>query len=266
MLTTAALILIVTIKVVLGQDDRKYFGGDIIQLDMAVNSVDDRYDGCREKMENLVTTKYLKQEICADLSDFGAAWINSTGKISESKTLKMHHLSAITVYTGLRVNRAFNDDVRTGRQKYKEKKYTWYSLHFLLTEAIQILKKKQNKCKKTYRGTKLMYNETVQDKEIRFGSFASSSLELKIAKRFGNESCFEIETCYGADVSKYSSLTYEKEVLIPPYETFKVTEIKKKGAWCNTVFVLKSFGIKSNLNCAGASVEPKRYHNVIISD
>ncbi len=51
---------------------------------------------------------------------------------------------------------------------------------------------------------------------------------------------------------KYSKYPDQKEVLIPPYEKFKVTAVKnkgQKGAWCDTVFTLKSTGTVSYLNC-----------------
>lgn len=137
-------------------------------------------------------------------------------------------------------------------------KRTWtYSLQFLLTEAIQTLKKTQQECFFTYRGTKLKFNDNVLDKEIRFGSFASSSLDINVTKDFGNESCFEIRTCEGANITDYSKNSTEKEVLIPPYEKFKVMAIKNRGeegAWCNTVFSLKSSGVRSDLNCKVAPV------------
>nr|XP_055050757.1 NAD(P)(+)--arginine ADP-ribosyltransferase 2-like [Misgurnus anguillicaudatus] len=254
MLTTAALILIVTSKVVLGWDDREPVKGEIYPLDMAPDSVDDRYDGCASNMEILVRTKYLIKEITTNISYFGGAWMYSTGQIPGPDKLKMHHLVAIYTYSISGLYTKFNPDVRTGRKKYKDETYTWYSLHFFLTEAIQILKKTQNKCITTYRGTRLTFDENVLNKHIRFGSFASSSIKQEVAVKFGSVSCFEINTCYGADVSKYSQYPHEKEVLIPPYETFQVTAImkkdQKKSAWCKTVFMLKSSGFRSDLNCA----------------
>ncbi|XP_065108665.1 NAD(P)(+)--arginine ADP-ribosyltransferase 1-like isoform X1 [Paramisgurnus dabryanus] len=270
MLITAALILIVTSKVVLGQDDRLGINRHpkTYPLDMAENSVDDRYYGCTDEMEELVETKYLTEEIRADISGFGKVWKNSANNIPGPKdNLQRNHLIAISVYTGDKVFSKFNEDVRTDKQKYKDNKYKWYSLHFWLTQAIQTLKKKQKGRKFTFRGTNVKF-DGVKNKEIRFGQFTSSSLDRKVTMDFGNQSCFEIETYHGADVSKYSQFPNQKEVLIPPYETFKVTNIRKdqKGDWCKTVFVLKGNDIKSNLNCAVASVKPKKYHNVIISD
>lgn len=254
MLTIAAFILIVTSKVVLGQDDRWADEGEIYPLDMAVKSVDDQYDGCTEKMKNLVETKYLKKEIFKN-NVFKKSWNDGKEKYLKPKdNLTINNLIAIYVYTGGSVYKQFNQDVRNGKTKFQTKKFAWYSLHFFLTQAIQTLKK--TKCTLTYRFTKDTFDENVLKNEIRFASFASSSL-LRKANVFGNVSCFEIKTCHGANVSKYSKHPHEQEVLIPPYEKFKVTAIKKKD-WCETVFVLKSTGKYSNLNCA---VAPKRKIN-----
>ncbi|XP_073712847.1 NAD(P)(+)--arginine ADP-ribosyltransferase 1-like [Misgurnus anguillicaudatus] len=234
---------------------------------MAPDSVDDQYNGCRGKMEKLVK-KYLPEEITANISGFGTVWENSKKKISGPKhKLKEKHLIAISVYTDVIVYRKFNEDVRTGKHEYKNKTFQWYSLHFWLTKAIQTLKKTEKECMLTYIGTNVTF-EDVNNTEIRFGSFTSSSLDRKVTTNFGNESCFKIKTCYGADVSKYSQFPNQKKVLIPPYEKFEITNIRndQKGDWCKTVFELKSTGIKSSLNCAVASVKPKKYHNVIISD
>ncbi|XP_073721196.1 ecto-ADP-ribosyltransferase 5-like [Misgurnus anguillicaudatus] len=259
MLTTAALILIVTSKVVLGQDDRWAVKGQRYSLNMALDSVDDRYDGCSSKMKKLVKEKFQKKEIAANKSGFGTAWNTSKNETREPQdNLTKNHLIAIYVYTGAVAGlyKEFNQDVRTGSEKYQKNTFSWYSLHFWLTRAIHTLKQTQNGCILTYRGTW----DTIdgdKSKEIRFGSFASSSLDRKVAERFGTKSCFEIRTCYGANVTEFSRYRYQNEVLIPPYETFNITNIKNTH-WCETVFVLNSTGIKSNLNCSVASVKPMK--------
>ncbi|XP_055050747.2 ecto-ADP-ribosyltransferase 5-like [Misgurnus anguillicaudatus] len=263
MLTTAALFLIVASKVVLGQDNEQAASqAPIYPLSMSEYSVDDQYDGCTEKMANLVETKYLLEEIAANISGFGTAWKTSEEKISKPKdNLTRNHLIAISLYTGRRVYNQFNQDVSSGKQKYKNMKYAWYSLQFLLTEATQILKKTQQGCKLTYGVFNAKFNENVLNKEIRSGLFALSFLDRKEAIKFGTESCFEVTTCYGADVTKYSEVPTQ-EVLIPPYETFKVTNVKKND-WCNTVFVVESSGITSDLNCAVGSVESQISHRCL---
>uniref|UniRef100_A0A673NGL2 NAD(P)(+)--arginine ADP-ribosyltransferase n=1 Tax=Sinocyclocheilus rhinocerous TaxID=307959 RepID=A0A673NGL2_9TELE len=228
----------------------------IYPLDIAPNSVDDQYDGCTVKMAHLVKKKYLEKEI-NNSTDFRNAWqegeVNAT--VPEDNLTRNHSI-AIYVYTNLNSNiyRNFNTAVRNGKQNYTNQAFKWYSLHFLLTDAIKILTETQKKCKSTYRGTTVNFFQNVTGKKVRFGSFTSSSLERKVAQDFGNTSCFEIKTCEGADVIKYSKYPEQKEVLIPPYEKFKVTAVKTrkyhKNLWCDTVYMLESSGKRSDLNCA----------------
>ncbi|RXN35640.1 NAD(P)(+)--arginine ADP-ribosyltransferase 2-like protein [Labeo rohita] len=251
------------ISAALGQDQRAAAVAEEYPLDMALNSFDDQYKGCRENMTNRVKTKYLEKEINNSL-DFKIAWKKGKDfvKAPYDKNLTEDHLIAIYVYSDSNVYEQFNHDTRDGKRLYNQTRYKWYSLHFLLTDAIQILKKTQKKCYLTFRGTKGEFDKHVLNKEVRFGQFASSSLDRKKAQGFGNVSCFKIHTCEGADVSKYSKLPREKEVLIPPYETFKVTAVKtrkdQKDPWCNTVYVLKSSGNRSDLNCAALFEKPTK--------
>uniref|UniRef100_A0A671T727 NAD(P)(+)--arginine ADP-ribosyltransferase n=1 Tax=Sinocyclocheilus anshuiensis TaxID=1608454 RepID=A0A671T727_9TELE len=206
----------------------------IFSLDMALNSVDDQYKGCREKMADLVETKYMKQEMSNPKSKFAIAW-----KLAEKKykppgdNLTKNHSIAIYVYTnsGFGVHKKFNE----------------------ADHAIQILKKTQKKCYSTYRGTNLKFIQNVRNKKVSFGSFTSSSMNRNKTKFFGTVSCFEIKTCEGADLTKYSKLPHEEEVLIPPYEMFKVTAVKTRRGqtdlWCDTVYTLKNSGKRSDLNC-----------------
>uniref|UniRef100_A0A8C1MG97 NAD(P)(+)--arginine ADP-ribosyltransferase n=1 Tax=Cyprinus carpio TaxID=7962 RepID=A0A8C1MG97_CYPCA len=245
LLIIEALLLILA---ALGQDHR---AAAVYQLDMALNSVDDQYDGCKEKYKHL---ENLGKEMF--LNDFNLVYQGDekNAKKPEDNLKKIHSVS-IYMYTNKDSNvySNFNNDVRSGKQTYENGQFKWYSLQYLLTDAIQILKKTQNKCYLTYRGTPAEFGKDVLNKEIRLGSFTSSSLNRKVAQDFGTKSCFEIETCEGADVIKYSKYPEQEEVLIPPYETFKVTAVKKradqKDLWCDIVYILKQTGKKSYLNC-----------------
>ncbi|XP_067226763.1 NAD(P)(+)--arginine ADP-ribosyltransferase 2-like [Chanodichthys erythropterus] len=257
LLITEALLLIFA---ALGQDHRGS-AGQIFPLDMAPNSVDDQYKGCVENMKHLVETKLLEKEKSQSEHEFAKLWEEG---VHEAKTpednLSKNHSVAAYVYThSSPLYEFFNNDVRSQKQKYKDKTFKWYSLHFLLTDAIQILKKTQNRCYFTYRGTIEEFDKNVLNKDVRFGSFTSSSLYQSVALGFGTKSCFKIKTCEGADVSHYSILPSEKEVLIPPYEKFKVVAVNtrkgQKDLWCDTVFILHSSGTRSDLNCAVASMD-----------
>ncbi|XP_067243664.1 NAD(P)(+)--arginine ADP-ribosyltransferase 2-like [Chanodichthys erythropterus] len=237
----------------LGQDHRAAAEDTEYTLDMAPDSVDDRYYGCEKKMADLVDKKYLAMEK-NNSPNFKAAWIvadKETSKLKFFSKLSRQQKIAIKVCADDNVRSEFSRDTRNGKQSFKDNTYKWYSLHFLLTEAIQILKKKENKCFDTFRGTNDKF--TYESGEVGFGSFASTSLDRERAKRFGRISCFEIHTCEGADVSEYSTYPDEKEVLIPPYEKFNVA-VKKKtddpNLWCETVYILKSSGIRNDMNCA----------------
>ncbi|KAG1926303.1 NAD(P)(+)--arginine ADP-ribosyltransferase 2-like [Pimephales promelas] len=206
------------------QDQRHAADGQILPLDMAENSVDDQfylwYNWCAKKMERRVQTEFLKKEMTD--TNFATVWRNAENNHKPpGDHLSKNHSVAIYTYTNsdFTLYQKFNNDVRTGKQKYKDGTYSWYSLHFWLTEAIQILKKTQNNCYNTYRCTDKEFDKNVKGKEVRFGQFASSSLDRSVAQKFGTKSCFEIYTCSGASLTKYSRFRGQKEVLIPPYET-----------------------------------------------
>ncbi|XP_059397638.1 NAD(P)(+)--arginine ADP-ribosyltransferase 1-like [Carassius carassius] len=242
------------ISAALGKDHRAAVKGKIFPLDMALDSVDDQYENCRDRMAEKVKKVFLNNEK-NNSPGFKIAWEKAGHIVKNHTNLSKNHLIALYVYSDSNIYTHFNPDTRFGNKRYKQQTYKWYSLHFLLTEAIEILKTtEQNACFYTYRRTKAEFSKDVLNKEVRFGQFASSSIDRdKGAKVFGTVSCFEIYTCEGANITKYSKLAHEEEVLIPPYEKFKVIDVKRKGqrgAWCDTVYVLNSTGTRSDLNCA----------------
>ncbi|XP_036429462.1 NAD(P)(+)--arginine ADP-ribosyltransferase 2-like [Colossoma macropomum] len=230
--------------------------GQVWPLDMAENSVDDSYEGCRDAMNRLVISKYIEDEK-NNTPGFAAGWKKALNKCVKHG-LGINQSAAIYMYTANPESMKncsytqFNKATRNGAADYQSGDFQFYTLHFFLTDAVQQLKKKQRSCVTTYRRTKDKFKTDVLNKKIRFGSFTSSSLKMNVT-RFGEESCFQIKTCFGAAIEKFSKFPNEKEVLIPPYETFLVTAVKKKDKkkdlWCNVVYELKSAGKKSNLNC-----------------
>ncbi|XP_039658018.1 NAD(P)(+)--arginine ADP-ribosyltransferase 1-like [Perca fluviatilis] len=228
----------------------------VLPLDMAENSVDDMYDGCKDKMKERVT-KDLENEKNKD-PFFKKVWDKrQLKKQIKNKLLEKDQIVAINYYTFGEENAylPFNAAVRTQGPQYKTT-FGYHALHFLLTTAIRALRaSKGDECLTVYRRVNEYFSQDVQNKEIRFGSFTSASLGGYGKELFGEKSCFEIVTCMGADVSNYSKFENEREVLIPPYEVFKVVEIKKRSTMqpdlpCEVVYKVRSTRYYSKSNCA----------------
>ncbi|XP_023188952.1 ecto-ADP-ribosyltransferase 5-like isoform X2 [Xiphophorus maculatus] len=236
-----------------------------IQLDMAPESVDDMYDKCENDQEKKIKT-FLQNEINKN-KNFKQAWNKAEkyySKWTNNLPLKKEQIMALYAYT-LNVPPLyydFNNATRTQKSVYKTK-FLYHTLHFYLTMALRTIKPKAGNCVTVFRRTKCKFSKNVLNKEIRLGAFSSSSMGNYANEEFGTQSCFEISTCFGADISKYSSTKSENEVLIPPYEVFRVTEIKESSKHnklpCEVVYKLQSTNKPlSNLNCD--LIEKKRPH------
>ncbi|KAK1902061.1 Ecto-ADP-ribosyltransferase 5 [Dissostichus eleginoides] len=194
----------------------------VLPLDNAPDSVDDMYDGCKDNMKKKVQT-YLQNEKNSD-NTFKQAW-DEGEKYYQKRGIKK----------GKRPPKALGKEQAT----------------------LNAHKPEEERCLKVYRRVNRSFSQDVLNKVIRFGSFTSSSMgRYASAQRFGDKSCFEIITCLGADVSLFSKLgESEREVLIPPYEAFKVTKINthcnQKDLPCDVVYKLETTNtFLSNLNCA----------------
>lgn len=226
-------------------------------MDMVEDAVDDMYDGCNENSEEMISSTYFKKE---NTGIFADVWKNATDcanddlkqKDKEDKALNKNHMQAICVYTSAYKDFyvMFNSHVRKNRTLYGAD-FPFHSLHFWLTSAIQILNKKT--CYTAYRRTDREFTGEI-NQTMRFGSFASSSYS-KTLTHFGNKTCFKITTCSGGFLKHYSDFgATQQEVLIPPYEMFKITD-KMTGQdvdslpGCEVLYKLQSAGVHSNLNC-----------------
>lgn len=151
----------------------------------------------------------------------------------------------------------FNNAVRQGKSTYG-RTFPLHTLHYWLTSAIQIQNKYQ--CYIVYRRTLMTFTGRV-NQIICFGSFTSTSLRKDLIN-FGRETCFKIITCEGGYLKKYSKFGQEEELLIPPYEVFRITNGPGKHpdlSDCRVVFVLESVGRLSYLNCKAAKYWEHRF-------
>ncbi|KAM7009749.1 NAD(P)(+)--arginine ADP-ribosyltransferase 2-like [Tautogolabrus adspersus] len=222
-----------------------------IPLSLFPDSVDDMYYGCSHKMLIKVKRHYLPQSAREGLH-------STYTKLCALKAMKekdlydplsWNHFRALCAYTAGSYD-DLNRAVRNGKASYKTS-FEFHALHFLLSDAIRLLKLNQRSCFTTYRRSRLLFSGE-SGQTVRFGSFASSSLN-KDLRQFGRRSCFEIHTCFGAYLKSYSEFdSDEDEVLIPPYEMFNIVSVDRSGEndlKCDVVFKLETAGVYSSLNC-----------------
>uniref|UniRef100_A0A8D1S864 NAD(P)(+)--arginine ADP-ribosyltransferase n=1 Tax=Sus scrofa TaxID=9823 RepID=A0A8D1S864_PIG len=138
------------------------------------------------------------------------------------------HGVALLAYTANSpLHKEFNAAVReAGRSRaHYLHHFSFKTLHFLLTEALQLLSSGQRppQCHQVFRGVQgLRFRPAGPGATVRLGGFASASLQNAAAQQFGEDTFFGIWTCLGAPIKGYSFFPGEEEVLIPPFETFQV--------------------------------------------
>ncbi|KAM9363641.1 NAD(P)(+)--arginine ADP-ribosyltransferase 2-like [Symphorus nematophorus] len=222
-----------------------------IPLSLSPDSVDDMYYGCSHKMLIKVKRHYLprstREGLHSTYTKLCALRAMKNRDIYDP--LSWNHFRALCSYTAGSYD-DLNRAVRRGKASYKTS-FEFHALHFLLSDAIRLLKLNQRNCYTTYRRSKLRFSgETGQT--IRFGSFASSSLNKNL-RQFGRMSCFKIDTCFGAYLKSYSEFdSDEDEILIPPYEMFNIVSVDTSGENdldCEVVYKLETAGVYSSLNC-----------------
>ncbi|XP_029457841.1 GPI-linked NAD(P)(+)--arginine ADP-ribosyltransferase 1 [Rhinatrema bivittatum] len=225
-------------------------------LDMALTSFDDQYVGCAEAME--AELPWINQTEYTTNKDYAEAWKAARSKWEERKKsvvlphgFKEEHAIAILAYsTNSPLHKVFNEAVReAGRSReYYLKNFNFKTFHFLLTKALQILDQEDSpKCHRVYRGIQGIRFKSEEKRPVRFGQFTSSSLSKENALQFGQDTLFNIETCYGAIIKNFSFFPLEEEVLIPPFEKFKVTNFTKGQD--RTLINLHSLERSSIYNC-----------------
>uniref|UniRef100_A0A6J0TJ29 NAD(P)(+)--arginine ADP-ribosyltransferase n=1 Tax=Pogona vitticeps TaxID=103695 RepID=A0A6J0TJ29_9SAUR len=225
-------------------------------LDMALTSFDDQYKGCVEMMEaeleELNRTEFATNRVYAEAWEEAASrWEERKSSILVPSGLKPEHTIAIMAYTvqgGFHrdFNRAVREAGRT-RDTYLNG-FHFKTFHFLLTRALHLLGTTSTpRCQKVYRGVRSVRFVSERLKHVRFGHFTSSSLKNQSALQFGTDTFFTIETCHGVNIKNFSFFPGEEEVLIPPFEKFKVANFTKAP---ETTFIqLVSVEDSSLYNC-----------------
>ncbi|KAF4792054.1 Erythroblast NAD(P)(+)--arginine ADP-ribosyltransferase [Turdus rufiventris] len=223
-------------------------------LDMAPDSFDDQYQGCGPAMQAelpaLNRSEFQNNTLFAEVWPKAVArW--QTGGSPVSPLSSSDQAIAIRLFTMVDLYREFNDEVRVaGRfpQEYRDN-FHFKTLHFLLTDALATLRAahKEQKCHLVFWGVDYIRYVAMPGDIVRFGHFISSSLSKSVAEMFGKTTVFQVQTYHGVDIKAFAEYPGVDEVLIPPYEKFKVTKVIPKGE--NVEIHLRSIGTYSTYNC-----------------
>ncbi|XP_030582158.1 ecto-ADP-ribosyltransferase 5-like [Archocentrus centrarchus] len=200
------------------------------------------FDDCRSEVTVLNDNSMMqKWEFCH--KNFSQAWKNAEQhhRKLKHKYLEKDHSSALYMYTKSLlqpVNQNFKSANGTGKLKEMLESHSLFSF---LSKAIQILKHSQVTCLSTIFQSESHLHLNISNKQVRFSTFILGSDEWNFTR---NISCFEVHSCFGADITYYSALKQNNQVLIPPYEIFKVTDVQTETKECRIIYRLRS-----NLNC-----------------
>ncbi|KAF1642898.1 Erythroblast NAD(P)(+)--arginine ADP-ribosyltransferase, partial [Eudyptes chrysocome] len=243
-----------------------------VALDMAPDSFDDQYQGCsrtmEEKLQELNRTEFANNSIYAEAWTHAATeWRKWQGRVPQLQVLRPEQEIALLAYTwnGSRsgpLHKPFNKAVCTAGRSLDT--FHFKALHFLLTKALHALQDALPRCCYcVYRGIEGIRFTAQPGQSMRFGYFASSSFLKKNAERFGLDTIFSVETCYGVPIRDFSFFPNEEEVLIPPFEIFNVTNVARDGN--RALIHLRSQDARSNYNCEWVKEKRCKNHTCIFS-
>ncbi|NXE71603.1 NARE ribosyltransferase, partial [Calcarius ornatus] len=242
---------------------------DVIPLDMAQDSFDDQYRGCGTKMTAALPA--LNRSEFQQNKKFAEVWVKAAAEVQSKgapeSSLSPDQATAIMAFTMDGLTGTFNEAVRVaGRsgQEYRDN-FHFKTLHFLLTNALATLGDAQNgQCRDAFLRVCDTRFEAQPNDTIRSGRFMRMFPSKPIDECPG-ETIFEVHTCHGVEMQFSSEQPDEKVVLIPPFETFNVTQYALKGD--KTQIQLQSTGTYSKYNCewlrgdtAGGSVSRAPFH------
>ncbi|POI18843.1 hypothetical protein CIB84_017413 [Bambusicola thoracicus] len=226
-----------------------------VLMDMAPKSFDDQYVGCAHVMwanlQKLRCTEFARNCVyAAGWRKAAAEWQRRWGYLGHPLQLRPEQTIALLAYSAAgNLYQQFNAATRQGgcSHQYYVHCYQFKTLHFLLTQALFALRASQPRCYYVYRGVRGIRFMTRRGMSVRFGQFTSTSLRKEVAVKFGQDTFFVVQTCYGVPIKQFSIYPYEDEVLIPPFEVFEVTNFCAVNG--RIQIYLRSKGKMSRHNC-----------------
>ncbi|XP_038034749.2 erythroblast NAD(P)(+)--arginine ADP-ribosyltransferase-like isoform X1 [Anas platyrhynchos] len=224
-------------------------------MDMAQDSFDDQYKDCRtemeEKLKTVNRTEFQNKAYADTWRRAAKHWQKQWGNSNRPQVLPQEQAVAVLAYTDKGdLSKQLNKAMLEGGLSHEDylESFPFKTLHFLLTEALHTLRKTQSpKCNSVYRGTTDRFTAQLNE-HVRFGQFTSTSLQKEVAESFGQHTFFFVNTCYGVSIRSFSFFPEQEEVLIPPYEVFKVTNVIHHTE--GTHIHLDSHSTHSNYKCA----------------
>ncbi|KAM7037036.1 erythroblast NAD(P)(+)--arginine ADP-ribosyltransferase-like [Passerculus sandwichensis] len=238
---------------------------NVIPLDMAPNSFDDQYQGCVPAMKAALPA--LNRSEFQQNKKFAEVWVRAAAEWQShwppESPLSPDQATAIMAFATHDLSSVFTEAVLVaGRssQEYRDN-FHFKTLHFLLTDAVATLRDAQNgQCWDAFLKVCDTRFEAQRGDTIRFGAFMPM-LPSKQIGECSNSTMLEVHTCHGVEIQLFTNLPELKIVLIPPFETFNVTQYTQEGD--KTQIQLHSSGTYSKYNCEwlrGESVPSAPFH------
>ncbi|KAM4907993.1 erythroblast NAD(P)(+)--arginine ADP-ribosyltransferase-like [Sylvia borin] len=241
---------------------------EVKPLDMAQNSFDDQYRGCGAAMKARLPA--LNRSEFLNNPDFARIWPEAMAKWQKqgsrvSPLSSPEQAIALMAFT-MGIYGLFNIEVLKGGrspQEYRDN-FHYKTLHFLLTDALATLRHTQEgQCLDVFFQYSNVHFEAKSGDTVRFGQFFITWLtKPPQGEDEGSvETEFQVHTCQGAGVQSFSEHPEFQWVVIPPFETFEITEITQEGD--RRKIKLQSTGNFSKYNCEwlkGGSVPMAAFH------
>ncbi|NXI80288.1 NRT2 ribosyltransferase, partial [Rhipidura dahli] len=181
----------------------------MVPLDMALDSFDDQYRGCRHAMTAALPALNHFELLQNPL--FARGWVKAAAEWQRRgprvTPLSPDQAIALMAYTMKDMYKDFNDAVRVAGRSHQEywDNFHFKTLHFLLTDALATLRGTRGpRCHHVFRGVRGVRFEAQPGDTVRFGRFASTSMRKEVAQQFGTDTMFQVQTRHGVDIQEFS--------------------------------------------------------------